>query len=153
MTLPNAQFFRKHQNGSFYPIFFYSFSKLTLSSPRKVLILSNRVTLAFRNMMFPGTTSVITVPELGELLRVNDNGCGIDPVISAEGKAGHFGLQGMRERAKRIGSKLMLNSSPNSGTAITLVVPGNIVFRNGSATRFEKIKSFFGLERVSLEKL
>ena len=86
-------------------------------------------------------------------LRVNDNGCGIDPVISAEGKAGHFGLQGMRERAKRIGSKLMLNSSPNSGTAITLVVPGNIVFRNGSATRFEKIKSFFGLERVSLEKL
>lgn len=81
-------------------------------------------------------------------LRVNDNGCGIDPVISAEGKSGHFGLQGMRERAKRIGSKITLNSSPNSGTAITLVVPGNIVFRNGSATRFEKIKSFFGLEKT-----
>ena len=85
-------------------------------------------------------------------LRVSDNGCGIDPVVAAEGKTGHFGLQGMRERAKRIGSKLTLNSSPDSGTAITLVVPGNVIFRNESVTRFEKIKTFFGLHRISLEE-
>jgi len=79
-------------------------------------------------------------------LQLNDNGAGIDPAIVSEGKAGHFGLQGMRERAKRIGSKLTLVSSPNAGTTITLVVPGNIIYRKKSATRLDKIKSFFGLK-------
>jgi signal transduction histidine kinase len=41
-------------------------------------------------------------------LRVSDNGVGIDPVIADRGKNGHFGLQGMRERAARIGGKLTL---------------------------------------------
>jgi signal transduction histidine kinase len=37
-------------------------------------------------------------------------------------------LQGMRERAERIGGKLTLISSPRHGTEITVVVPGDIVF-------------------------
>ena len=64
------------------------------------------------------------------VLRVSDNGVGIDPVIADRGKDGHFGLQGMRERAARIGGNLTLGSSSNSGTEIKLVVPGDIVFRN-----------------------
>jgi signal transduction histidine kinase/ligand-binding sensor domain-containing protein len=32
-------------------------------------------------------------------VRVSDNGTGIDPTIAYQGKDGHFGLQGMRERA------------------------------------------------------
>src|SRR5713226_8756803 len=37
-------------------------------------------------------------------VRVRDDGSGIDPsVLSHEGRAGHWGLTGMRERAKRIG--------------------------------------------------
>jgi signal transduction histidine kinase len=59
---------------------------------------------------------------------VKDDGAGIDPMILANGKQGHFGLQGMRERAERIGGKLTLISLPNHGTEITLVVPGDIVF-------------------------
>jgi glucose-6-phosphate-specific signal transduction histidine kinase len=31
-------------------------------------------------------------------LRIEDNGVGIDPAFSEEGRPGHFGLQGMRER-------------------------------------------------------
>jgi signal transduction histidine kinase len=62
-------------------------------------------------------------------LRVDDNGTGIDPAIADRGKNGHFGLQGMRERAARIGGKLTLVSSSNSGTEIKLVVPGRIIFR------------------------
>jgi len=62
-------------------------------------------------------------------LRVGDNGTGIDPAIADGGKDGHFGLQGMRERAARIGGKLTLGSSSNSGTEITLIVPGGIIFR------------------------
>ncbi len=38
----------------------------------------------------------------GLALRVSDNGAGIAPAIADRGKDGHFGLQGMRERAARI---------------------------------------------------
>lgn len=75
-------------------------------------------------------------------LRVRDNGVGIDPSTAALGKDEHFGLQGMRERAARIGGKLTLASSANSGTEITLVIPGGIVFQKDSRTPFEKMKSF-----------
>ena len=61
-------------------------------------------------------------------LRVKDNGVGINPAVAAEGREGHFGLQGMRERAARIGAKLNIISSETSGTEITLVVPGGIIF-------------------------
>jgi signal transduction histidine kinase len=62
-------------------------------------------------------------------LRVSDNGTGIDPAVAARGKDGHFGLQGMRERAARIGGKLTLVSSSSSGTGIRLIVPGGVIFR------------------------
>src|ERR1700737_5610503 len=61
------------------------------------------------------------------VLRVSDNGTGIDPAIADRGKDGHFGLRGMRERAARIGGKLTLVSSSNSGTEISLIVPGGLM--------------------------
>jgi ligand-binding sensor domain-containing protein/two-component sensor histidine kinase len=61
-------------------------------------------------------------------LRISDNGAGIDSAVVEKGKDGHFGLRGMRERAERIGSKFTLVSSTDSGTVITLVVPGRIAF-------------------------
>jgi signal transduction histidine kinase len=70
-------------------------------------------------------------------VRVSDNGIGIAPGVADNGKDGHFGLQGMRERAARIGAKLTLVSSATSGTEITVVVPGGIVFRKATATPFE----------------
>ena len=39
-------------------------------------------------------------------LRVRDDGRGIDPkVLSQDGRAGHYGLHGMRERAKLVGGQ------------------------------------------------
>jgi signal transduction histidine kinase len=64
------------------------------------------------------------------VLRVRDNGVGIDPAIVNEGKDGHFGLQGMRERALRIMAKLTVETSTVSGTEIKLVVPGSIIYRS-----------------------
>jgi signal transduction histidine kinase len=72
-------------------------------------------------------------------LRIKDNGIGIDPSISDHGKAGHFGLQGMRERAARIHSKLTMVSSTNAGTELTLVVPGKVVYRNALPTVKERL--------------
>lgn len=62
-------------------------------------------------------------------LRVADNGVGIDSAVADRGKIGHFGLQGMRERAVRIGGKLTLMSSSTLGTELKLVVPGGIIFQ------------------------
>ncbi len=78
------------------------------------------------------------------VLLVSDHGTGIDPAVADRGKDGHFGLQGMRERAARIGGKLTLVSSSNSGTEIRLIVPGAIIFRKRMPARrslFTKIKN------------
>jgi signal transduction histidine kinase/streptogramin lyase len=55
-------------------------------------------------------------------LTVSDNGIGFqanDANLPAEG---HFGLQGMRERADQIGGTLTVESSPQNGTTVTLRV-------------------------------
>jgi signal transduction histidine kinase/ligand-binding sensor domain-containing protein len=59
---------------------------------------------------------------------VKDNGVGIDPTFAYQGRNGHFGIQGMRERAERIGGKLLIVSSPESGTEVTIAVPAGVCF-------------------------
>jgi signal transduction histidine kinase len=62
-------------------------------------------------------------------LRVRDNGIGIDPrILQQGGSAGHWGLPGMRERAKRIGGQLNVWSRPSAGTEVELSIPGSIVY-------------------------
>ncbi len=57
-------------------------------------------------------------------LRVRDDGKGIDATfLAAEGRAGHFGLHGMRERAKLMGGKLTVWTTAESGTEIELIIP------------------------------
>ncbi len=53
-------------------------------------------------------------------LEIVDNGCGFD---SDNVKFGGKGLGNIKDRAKRIKGKLNINSSPEKGTKITLVVP------------------------------
>jgi len=80
-------------------------------------------------------------------LRVSDDGVGIDPSIADRGRDGHFGLQGMRERAARIGGNLTVVSSANSGTEITVVVPAGLFFKNSNTSPFERLHSI--LKRMS----
>jgi signal transduction histidine kinase len=57
-------------------------------------------------------------------LRVRDDGKGIEPtLLTAEGRAGHFGLHGMRERANLMGGKLTVWTAAESGTEIELIIP------------------------------
>ena len=62
-------------------------------------------------------------------ISIGDNGVGIPESIINGGTNGHYGLQGMRERASRIGGKLRIVSSGDSGTEVSLVVPGRVAFR------------------------
>ena len=58
-------------------------------------------------------------------LRVRDDGKGIpSDVLSRDGREGHYGLPGMRERAKLVGGKLTIWTELDSGTEVELVIPG-----------------------------
>ena len=73
----------------------------------------------------------------GESLRVRfrDDGKGIDPtVLEHGGRAGHWGLPGIRERAQQIGAQLALWSEWGAGTEIELSIPASIAYE-GFATR------------------
>ena len=55
-------------------------------------------------------------------LRIRDDGCGFNPHGPDASKAGHFGLVGIRERAKSIAGNLSLKSHPGQGTEILVSV-------------------------------
>ena len=68
-------------------------------------------------------------------LRVRDDGKGIEPqFLSEEGRAGHYGLLGMRERAKLMGGKLIVWSAPESGTEVELSVPAALAYAKSAGT-------------------
>jgi ligand-binding sensor domain-containing protein/signal transduction histidine kinase len=57
-------------------------------------------------------------------IHIRDNGKGIDrEVLSADGREGHFGLHGMRERAELVGGKLVVWSEIESGAEVELSIP------------------------------
>ena len=80
-------------------------------------------------------------------LRVRDDGKGIDPkLLSDHGPEGHFGLRGMRERARLIGGKLTVWSELDSGTEVELTIPANRAYtapgdvqRSWLADKFAKL--------------
>src|SRR5262249_57322840 len=65
-------------------------------------------------------------------IRVRDDGTGIDPQVLREGREGHWGLAGMRERAERIGGLLKISSSPHQGTEVRLSIPSGIAFHSSA---------------------
>ena len=69
-------------------------------------------------------------------LRVRDDGKGMDPtILIGNGRSGHFGLCGMRERAKRVGGKLSVWSELESGTEVELRVPAKQAYTRVRAPR------------------
>jgi signal transduction histidine kinase/ligand-binding sensor domain-containing protein len=61
-------------------------------------------------------------------LRIRDNGTGVDPAHLRAGRAGHWGLTGMRERAGHIGAELHLWSEAGAGTEVELRVPDRVAY-------------------------
>lgn len=57
------------------------------------------------------------------ILTISDNGTGFETTDTTLPERGHYGLQGMRERAVQIGGTFNVESSPTSGTTVSLCVP------------------------------
>jgi PAS domain S-box-containing protein len=67
-------------------------------------------------------------------LRIRDDGRGIDPqVLEDGGRAGHWGLIGIRERAKRMTAQLDFWSEAAVGTEVQLTLPASIAYEMPAA--------------------
>jgi ligand-binding sensor domain-containing protein/signal transduction histidine kinase len=69
-------------------------------------------------------------------LRVRDDGKGIETKhFEEQGRAGHYGLRGMRERARLMGGKLTVWSELDSGTEVELKIPASRAYEISPARR------------------
>lgn len=57
------------------------------------------------------------------VLRIIDNGCGFDATAAVQGRRGHFGCAGMRERGRKIGAEVTWQSTLQKGTTVEVTLP------------------------------
>lgn len=63
------------------------------------------------------------------LLSIRDDGVGLPAAWQVEGgREGHWGLAGMRERARQIGARLTFASGAEGGTTVEVRVPGRVAY-------------------------
>ncbi len=74
-------------------------------------------------------------------LRVRDDGKGIDAKLlnADDHRPGHYGLCGMRERAKLMGGKLAVWSELDSGTEVELSIPASRAYEISPARRRSRL--------------
>lgn len=56
-------------------------------------------------------------------LEITDDGIGFSPDDVLKKQGGHFGLRGIRARAKKLKGQLIIRSAPNQGATVRVVVP------------------------------
>jgi signal transduction histidine kinase len=78
----------------------------------------------------------ITYAERVFRLRIRDDGEGIPPEVLKQGRPGHYGLDGMRERAEQMGAKFGIwSGASGAGTEIELTISASTAYSK-SANRF-----------------
>jgi signal transduction histidine kinase len=82
----------------------------------------------------------ITYAEQLLRVRIRDDGGGIPPAVLEAGRSGHYGLPGMRERAKQIGAEVSIWSGVKTGTEIELSIAGSIAY--GTSPRRPGLRLF-----------
>jgi signal transduction histidine kinase len=73
------------------------------------------------------------------IMRITDDGQGFDASVT-EGRTEsiHFGLMGMRERAKQLKAEFHIQSKAGSGTRIDVIVPARAAFRDAFQRTWHK---------------
>jgi signal transduction histidine kinase len=84
----------------------------------------------------------ITFDERVVRLRIRDDGKGMAPDVAEHGRAGHYGVAGMQERARRICAKLAILSGGGTGTEIVLSVSGSIAYDKPPGPLFSLLRKW-----------
>ena len=95
---------------------------------------------AFRHAQARVIETEITYGDDALTLRIRDDGVGIEAAILNDGRTGHYGVPGMRERAAAIGTQLEIWTREGAGTEIQLTVPGSIAYKSLGAQRKSKVE-------------
>ncbi|HET9832895.1 MAG TPA: two-component regulator propeller domain-containing protein [Vicinamibacterales bacterium] len=121
-----------------------SFRVVVQGSPRALhpvtrdeayLVAREALSNAFRHANARAIEVEVTYGRRDLRLRITDDGTGIDvAVMQAGGRAAHWGLPGMRERARKIGADFHVWSRPGAGTEITLTVPAFAAYVDSEVT-------------------
>jgi signal transduction histidine kinase len=78
--------------------------------------------------------ALVSYQRSGLTVIVQDDGKGIDPVLVSSGsREGHYGLVGMRERAERMGGRLIVRSRGGAGVEVSLFIPAARAFMDRAA--------------------
>ncbi|WP_448663976.1 two-component regulator propeller domain-containing protein [Sphingomonas sp. CJ20] len=89
-------------------------------------------------------------------IRLADDGIGIPAAILEGGrKAGHYGLQGMQERARKLRGALAVRSPSEGGTELVLTIPAHVAYARPDASRWstwrDKALRLFDTRRIPIE--
>ncbi len=90
-------------------------------------VLSEALANVARHAQATQVTVRLLVQDNRLTLEVRDNGQGFDATQPVD--AGHYGLLGMRERARLCGGSLAVESAPGQGTCVRFVAPGEEIER------------------------
>jgi len=104
------------------------------------LIAREALTNAFRHAHAQNVEAEVCYGKAALELRIRDDGQGCIPELaSSAALENHFGLLGMRERARRIRATLRVRSKPDAGSEIELKVPADLAY-----LRQRRSRSYFG---------
>lgn len=83
---------------------------------------------AFRHARASHVEAEVTYGATELRVRIRDDGTGIDPQHLRGGRARHWGMTSMRERAAQIGGQINLWSEMGAGTEVELRIPGALAY-------------------------
>ncbi len=73
-------------------------------------------------------------------IRLRDDGIGMDTSMLNDGREGHYGFSGMRERAKAIGGQLEVWSENGAGTEVELTIHASVAYGSHAGRRSRLFK-------------
>ena len=94
-----------------------------------LMLAQEAITNAFKHAKPARIHVSVSYREEELVLAVADDGIGFDVSSAAGAGDGHYGLQGMRERAKRLGAELKITSAPAMGTTIEVHLSNAVIQR------------------------
>lgn len=103
-------------------------------------ILREALINAFRHSGAKTITIELSYGEADLCVAIADDGLGIPPDVMAKGgREGHFGLQGMRERAEAMGGRLSIRRKPEGGTTIQFQLKSGLAYKRGRSSWFRHL--------------